>query len=191
MPSENSFTITASPATDAWRKPPSKDDFNAPSRSHSKFPLSSFQRARVTFAASWVETYDQGGLLLSLTHATHRSKWLKTGVEYYTGRTFISTVGTDNWSDWSIYPVDLKPNERVTLELVRDNDKNGEGLWVYWLKLDENGNVTDRLPLREICWLFAEKDGWQVEVGAYAARPEAKVDGGLDVTFWDLEVDRT
>jgi len=189
--SSESFTITAAPSTDAWRKPPSIDRFNAPIRPHSSpFPLSSFSRTRITFSAAWVETYDQGGVILTMTHPTHRTKWIKCGLEYYENRTFISTVCTDNFSDWSVYPAEVKPHEKITVELIRESKDGGYGVWVYWLKLNEKNEVTERLPLREIAWVFADVQDWNVEIGAYAARPEGKVQGGLDVTFSDFQVDR-
>jgi len=185
------FSLIASPGTDAWRKPPSVDVLNVPFRAEAPaFPLISFQRASVSFAGQWKERYDQGGLLLNLTHPTLKGKWLKTGVEFYNNRSYISTVSTDAYSDWSIYPTDAKPGDKLTVEAVRESDENGKSLWVYWVKLDESGKVVERLPLREVNWIFAQEDGWQLHVGAYAARPEKKTNDLLEVKFWNLQVEK-
>ena len=89
-----------------------------------------------------------------------------------------------------MYPAEVKPHEKITVELIRESKDGGYGVWVYWLKLNEKNEVTERLPLREIAWVFADVQDWNVEIGAYAARPEGKVQGGLDVTFSDFQVDR-
>ncbi|KAJ4289384.1 hypothetical protein N0V88_006864 [Collariella sp. IMI 366227] len=49
MAPKDTFTITANPGTDIWRKPPTTDVFNA----------------RLSFNFTPYQQYDQGGLLLS------------------------------------------------------------------------------------------------------------------------------
>lgn len=61
-------------------------------------------------------------------------KWLKTGIEFYEGKPYISTVCTDRWSDWSIVPLPEghgsgKPS--ATIEVERDGGTEGKTLWVY------------------------------------------------------------
>ncbi|KAG7100028.1 hypothetical protein E1B28_001814 [Marasmius oreades] len=183
----SSLSVTALPETDAWRKPPSTNLFNAPTHPlTSPVPLKSFQRARLTVSAAWTTRYDQGGLLL---HVTNPSKpndyWLKTGIEFYMDRPNVSTVGTQTWSDWSIFPTD---SGKATVEVRRE----GDGLWVYQIVKGE-GVDEERKPLREIAWFFAEEDGWSVDIKAMAARP-AKADEvigskELVVEFDGVEID--
>ncbi|KAL0579657.1 hypothetical protein V5O48_002353 [Marasmius crinis-equi] len=166
------FTVSASPDTDAWRKPPSTDIFNAPTHAliPSPAPLKSFQSAGITLKANWTTLYDQGGLLFHLTNpsVTGKDHWLKTGIEWYQNRPYISTVGTDNYADWSIFPTD---SNGVTLEVRRE----GYGLWVYQIVKQADGSE-ERQPLREVAWFFAKEDeGWVLDVRAMAARP-AKAD---------------
>ncbi|KAK1234843.1 hypothetical protein PQX77_001937 [Marasmius sp. AFHP31] len=186
------FTVTASPETDIWRKPPSTDVFSAPTHAliDSPAPLKSFQRARVTFNGPWTTRYDQGGLLLHLTNPSKPTDyWVKTGIEYYMDRPNISTVATQSWSDWSVFPVG---SDNVTIEVRREGDELGTSLWVYQIVKSKDGSAEEREPLREITWFFAEEDGWSLDVRAMAARPakEGDVIGPkeLVVEFFDAEV---
>lgn len=186
-PTKEAFTITASPSTDIWRKPPTTDDFNAPTNMAPIIPLTSFLSSKITFSLPCKYRYDQGGLLLHLTKAGAKDRWLKTGVEFYNGKPFVSTVGCDGFADWSIYPTDLDASKdvEVTVEVRREGDENGKGLWVYWIKGEE------RLPLREVAWFFAAEEEWNIGVGAMACRPaknEATNGESLEVKFWDFEL---
>lgn len=183
--------ISAQPSTDIWRKPPSTDVFNAPSVLQTPISQTSFNRARVTFIAPWKYRYDQGGLLLHLTKQGEKDKWLKTGVEFYTGAPFISTVGCDRWADWSIYPTAGNDTE-YTVEARRESDELGTSLWVYRLIFDEDGKEVERVPLREVPWFFADEEGWDIAAGPYGARPADKdTTGGesLEVSWWNLVVE--
>ncbi|KAF2749836.1 hypothetical protein M011DRAFT_465499 [Sporormia fimetaria CBS 119925] len=185
------FALTTPPGTDIWRKPPTRDDFNAPVHP-SPLPthtLTSFQRARLTFslpAANTLQQYDQAGLILHLTHPTQKDKWIKTGIEFYNGKPYLSTVGTDRWSDWTVVPLEMgeggdgKP--RATIEARREKDQLGRSLWVYLVDGEE------RRPLREMNWVFADEEGWKVGVGGYVARP-GKEGGELEARFEGLEVE--
>lgn len=58
-------------------------------------------------------------------------------------------------------------------------------MWVYRV-IEETG---EKVPLREICWVFAgDGEGWEVEVSAMAARPGKEKEDGLEVEFTGLEV---
>ena len=162
------MTLRTKPNTDIWRKPPSTDAFNAATNLRSPIPVKQFRRAQLTVSASWKHLYDQGGLLLVLKGPQARTKWLKVGVEYYQGKPYVSTVGCDVWADWSIFP--LGSNE-ANVEVRREEDINGKGLWCYLVQYDENGQIQKRQPLREIAWFFAETEDWELQVGEYAARP--------------------
>ncbi len=183
--------ISAPPSTDIWRKPPATDVFNAPSVTEASGALSSFKSAQVSFIAPWEYRYDQGGLLLHLTKPDAKDKWLKTGIEFYNDKLFMSTVGCDNWADWSIVPTAGNETE-YTVHARRESDELGVSLWVYRLILDEKGNEVERIPLREVPWFVADEAGWSIAVGPYAARPaDANVTNGeqLKLKYWNLAVD--
>ncbi|ROV98056.1 hypothetical protein VMCG_07053 [Cytospora schulzeri] len=198
-----SFTIKASPGTDIWRKPPSTDVFNAPRAAHARnkttAPLSIFRSAQISFLLHPREQYDQAGLVLSLrptTGTAHPSssssskdssppKWLKTGVEYYNGVPKAATVACDSWADWSLSDVKVgKDGDWVTVLVESGSDSLGQSLWVYQVVDGE------RVPLREVCWVFGngEPDKWEVAVEAYACRPEKGTAEELSVEFKDFDV---
>ncbi|KAF2276708.1 uncharacterized protein EI97DRAFT_397541, partial [Westerdykella ornata] len=176
------FNLSSPAGTDIWRKPPSRDVFSAPTHPAPlpKYPLSSFQRARLTFtlpSQSALRQYDQAGLLLHFTKPGQKDKWLKTGIEFYYGKPYISTVGTDQWSDWSVVPLqEAGDRPSATVEARREKDALGKSLWVYQIVRDGEGKEVERQPLREVNWVFAEEEGWEVGVGGYVARPT--VEGG-------------
>lgn len=175
--------LRAKPDTDIWRKPPSTDAFNAATNLISPMAVKDFRRAQLTVSASWKYLYDQGGLLIVLKGPEAKSKWLKVGVEYYQDEPYVSTVGCDTWADWSIFPFGF--NE-ASIEVRREEDINGKGLWCYLVQYAEDGQIKKRQPLREIAWFFAGTEDWQLQVGEYAARPakaEAVENQELEVYF--------
>lgn len=105
--------------------------------------------------------YDQGGLVLILPAEKgdgveiggieKTSKWLKTGVEFVEGKTWVSTVGCDRWADWSLSSAGIvaalreagdDKTKTLTLELERNQDLGT--LYVYAVL--EDGSM---VPLRE------------------------------------------
>lgn len=132
--------------------------------------------------------------MLHLTRAGSTDRWLKTGVEFYQDKVYLSTVSTLTYSDWSITPPTTGDNVKsTTIEVRREVDELGSSLWVYELVLGDSGEVLERQPLREVTWFLAEEDGWEVSVSAMAARPAKKesVVGTkeLAVKFEGAEVD--
>lgn len=89
---------------------------------------------------------------------------------------------------------DARPS--VTIEARREKDQLGKSLWVYQIIKDEAGKEVERRPLREVNWMFAEEDGWDIGVGGYVCRPtkeggdellEAEFGQGVEVEVLDLE----
>lgn len=118
--------------------------------------------------------------------------WLKTGVEFYNNAPFISTVATPpgGYSDWSIYPTNatsVGQTTQYTIEARREGDELGTSLWVYLINTGADG-IEERVPLREVNWVFASEEGVSIRVGAYAARPNAGATEVLEVSFKDLQV---
>ncbi|KAF1967125.1 hypothetical protein BU23DRAFT_559671 [Bimuria novae-zelandiae CBS 107.79] len=189
------FTLSSPAGRDIWRKPPSHNVIDAPTHPSPlpQYDLKSFQRARLSFTlppGKELRQYDQAGLLLSFTRAdaplgSGKDKWLKTGIEWYYGKPYLSTVGCDAWADWSITPlVEFQGNESrpgATVEARREKDQLGKSLWIYQIIQNERGEEVERRPLREVNWIFAEEEGWKVGVGGAVARP-SKDGGEADLT---------
>ncbi|KAI6381291.1 hypothetical protein MCOR25_001224 [Pyricularia grisea] len=197
----SSFNIKAGPGTDIWRKPPTKDIFNAPTHApagtKTTAPLSTFKSAQVSFTFTPTEQYDQGGVVLSLNPpegsnssnntSSSPKKWVKSGVELLNGTPVLGTVACDTWADWSLSPAAVKPDGKTvdaTILLQKEGDENGVSLWVYSVEADGA-----KKPLREVCWVFADDmQNWEVKVEAYAARPAKGTTEELGVEFGGLDV---
>ncbi|KAH7169463.1 hypothetical protein DER46DRAFT_645838 [Fusarium sp. MPI-SDFR-AT-0072] len=170
---EESFTLSATPGNDIWRKPPNWDLFNAASRNLQIGRLDAFKSASICFDAKWEFEYDQTGLILQLESisGTQNPRWIKAGFEFFGNQPQISTVACDRFADWSVIPLSFVTDTKTIRILVeRVEDIIGVSLWVYFVQ--EDG---EKFPLREICWVYDE-DGtgkdWNLRVGAYASRPD-------------------
>ncbi|KAK7416671.1 hypothetical protein QQZ08_011906 [Neonectria magnoliae] len=187
------FTVEAAPNTDIWRKP-GHNAWNVPNDHTSSGPLKSFLSVRATFSANWESLYDQSGVLLVPRRvsdaAAPNSKWVKSGIELYNGRPQLSTVACDRYADMSLYPLTIEGVTSVTIEVVRDGGVGGKNAWVYRLVLDQDGNIKERVPLREICWIFADEDegDWVLDVTPLAARPDKAAKDALKVEFSEFKV---
>jgi hypothetical protein len=165
--------------------------------------LGKFISARVSFSFTWTAQYDQAGLLLSLrpgsasltdTAASPLTppKWLKTGVEFYNSLPRISTVSCDAWADWSVSPLTNTEASSgkdtwttVLVERATGSDGKGVSWWVYEL-LDSG----EKIPLREVCWIYGSGEDWELEVAAYVARPAKDgVDESLVAEFKGFSVE--
>ncbi|KAK3353412.1 hypothetical protein B0T25DRAFT_210058 [Lasiosphaeria hispida] len=186
------FTITASPGTDLWRKPPHADIFNAPTAAPSSGALPAFLSARGSFAFDFTERYDQVGLLLTFhplsstgpDPSASAPKWIKTGIEFYNSKPMLSTVACERYADWSVSPLGPQAARWTTISIEKSTDEHGTSLWVYHVL--EDGT---KVPLREIAWVFGDNpEGWKVEASALAARPEKGATGDLVVEVKDFEV---
>ncbi|KAL5592457.1 hypothetical protein FOBRF1_006922 [Fusarium oxysporum] len=187
---ESPFTVSAKPGHDIWKQPPSHDVFTAPSRTHSSGPLQSLISATLTFTLTYTHQYDHAGLLLTLTRpGSSQKKWIKTGIEYFNNHPRFSTVGCDNFSDWSLAPVPEKDEAAVksgdkSATIVIEWEKSVLGLCWWISRIDDAG---EKVPLRQLCWPFGE-DGWDVEVGAAVARPNKDITEELEAKFENFEV---
>jgi uncharacterized protein len=190
-----SFTLSASAPTDIWRKPPNLDVFTAPII-YQSLPISSFLSARVTVSAEWKTLYDQGGLVVVLprkkSSATPEQKrWVKTGIEFYHGRPFMSVVAADEWADWSLVPLSGANalQGRVTVEIERDREEDGKLGSVLRVLMVEDGG--ERTPVREITWAFHDvEEEEQMWVGVFAAKPTKSELKELLVRFDGFEIER-
>ncbi|KAK4444894.1 hypothetical protein QBC34DRAFT_414201 [Podospora aff. communis PSN243] len=192
-----SFTISAGPNTDIWRKPPHADVWNAPTANTSSGALQGFVSAKASFSFPWSEQYDQAGLLLSFRPTGSSAdpsaappKWIKTGIEFYNGTPMLSTVAAAPWADWSVAPLTVSSPAAemwTTIAIEKATDEHGVSLWVY-LILDSG----EKVALREICWVYGDKpEDWTLEVSAMAARPQKGATSDLKVDVKGFEVQWT
>ena len=184
-PSATTFQLTTHPSTDIWRKPgpPEIQTFNAPIL-YKSVSLSSFQRVRVTVTGLWSTLYDQGGLALVLPESSDGTrKWIKSGIEFYKGEAYVSTVAADRWADWSL--VSLNGKKEVTMEFERNKEEGT--LWIYVVDGEK------KVPIREVTWILSEGDKKECWIGVYVAKPTTSAEGTpqeLIVNFkgWELDV---
>lgn len=185
-----SFTISPHPSTptDIWRKPgpPEVKTFNAPVI-YKILKLQSFKRVRVSVSAAWTKLYDQGGLVFLLPTVGIEpidQKWIKTGIEFYEGQPFVSTVAADAWADWSLVQAGIHDGT-VTLEMERR--VKDDTLWIYVI------DGQKKIPIREVTWALSQPGAEICWVGVYAATPTTvgveALDKSLNVKFegWELE----
>lgn len=92
-------------------------------------------------------------------------------------------MACDAWADWSVADLPGNQGDWATVLVERDTDVSGTSLWVYRI----DGETGEKVPLREVCWVFGDGDEWEVEVACMAARP-GDVGGELAVEFRDFEV---
>lgn len=168
--------VKARAGTDYWRKPPAIDRGDAPTKQIIKIPSQQFKTARVTVSADWTRLYDQGGILIHLPATVGQGKrcWVKSGIEFVSGRPNLSVVAAREWADWSLHPAPSSGGASVTIEVEREavDAANGTGSSLNVFVV-ENGRRAE-LPIREVTWAF-EQEG-EIEIGLYAARP-TKVEG--------------
>ncbi|KAK4495684.1 hypothetical protein PRZ48_012952 [Zasmidium cellare] len=192
----SSFTITAPPETDIWRRSDTDDVFTAPTL-YRTLPSTTFKSLTVTIFAPWKTQYDQGGLILafpspsSTETETKGMKWIKAGIEYFSNACVLGVVGTDRYSDWSISPMKQEFHQKAKFKVVRE----GETVWVY----AKQEGTEELQAVREVKWAFMEgRLEGSVWVGVYAAKPkkdegiggeEQEGQKGIEVTFSDLELE--
>jgi len=188
VPSAESTSFTLRPSTssptDIWRKPgpPPVKTFNAPTI-YKSITLSTFQRARVTISSTWSNLYDQGGLVFILQDGKNNDtdqKWIKSGIEFFDGEAYVSTVAADRWADWSLVQAGIKDGKEVTLEMER-NEKEGT-LWIYVIDGER------RIPIREVTWVLSEAGEMECWVGVYAATPTIEGSSIKNGTEHELKV---
>jgi len=133
--------------------------------------------------------YDQGGLVFILPTPgsdIKESKWIKTGIEFYLGSAYVSTVVKDRSADWSLAQTNIKNGKEVTL-LVERHEKD-DTLWIYAV------DGENKAPLREVTWILSEDGNSEVWVGVYAARPmpgdnlEVKFEAFELQLLWELRL---
>ncbi|KAF1986686.1 hypothetical protein K402DRAFT_332203 [Aulographum hederae CBS 113979] len=181
------FTLSAPPNSNLWRKPPARDTSTAPILYTS---LSSpFVSAEVTVSANWEFEWDQAGLVIfaggvplagqaaallrsaqgnappAYTPPQPATKWVKVGLEYcYSACHATSVCANSEGADWSLTA--LPPCRAGRSDLRIKMERLGDALWV-WFEDDRDGWK----KLREVTWFFWGVEDKAIRVGVYASRP--------------------
>ena len=119
-----------------------------------------------------------------------KSKWIKTGIEFYNGTPNVSTVACDRWADWSLSPLPEGNTKGVTIGMEREvlDGKVTSVLVVYVMEGNKKRHV------REITWAFEgavenERECW---VGVLVGKPTKDMNDGeanLEVRFEGLDIE--
>jgi regulation of enolase protein 1 (concanavalin A-like superfamily) len=123
--------------------------------------------AKVKLTGDYQTRFDQMGLMVRID----QKNYIKTGVEFVDGKFNISTVVTNQKSDWSVHPLDQAP-PFVWIKVLRRLD----ALEIYYSLDDKIYVMTRNAPLQ---------DNTPVMVGLMAACPDGK---GFEAKFEGFSV---
>jgi regulation of enolase protein 1 (concanavalin A-like superfamily) len=115
-PDGDDLLVTTGPATDFWRTTGYGYVRDSGHALLTDFPVDS--GAEVSYVAELDELYDQAGLLIRV----NPSVWLKAGTELTDDATHVSTVVTNEVSDWSQAPVPDWSGREITIRASRAGD---------------------------------------------------------------------
>lgn len=127
--------------------------------------------AKVKVVGHYQDLYDQAGLMIRLDE----KNWIKTGIEYVKGVQNVSSVVTQEVSDWSVVPWQDSP-KAVWLTLLRKGD---------YVEIQYSFDNKDFKMLRLA--YFPPTPGQKVQIGLMCAAPDGK---GFPVEFEDFSVER-
>lgn len=123
--------------------------------------------AKVKLTGDYKVRFDQMGLMIRID----QKNYIKTGVEFVDGKFNISTVVTNQKSDWSVSPLDKAP-PFVWIKAIRRLD----AIEIYYSLDDKNYVMTRNAPLA---------DNTPVMVGLMAACPDGD---GFEAKFEHFSV---
>jgi len=118
--------------------------------------------AKVKLTGDYIARFDQMGLMIRID----QKNYIKTGVEFVDGKFNISTVVTNQKSDWSVNPLEKVP-PFVWIKAIRRLD----AVEIYYSLDDRNYVMTRNAPLA---------DNTPVMVGLMAACPDGN---GFEAKF--------
>jgi regulation of enolase protein 1 (concanavalin A-like superfamily) len=130
----DALTVTTRKATDLWQR-----TFYGFRRDSGHFlykTLTGDFTASVKFTGRYDALYDQAGLMVRCDE-TH---WVKAGIEFTDGERFLSTVVTNEFSDWSVQSYRVAARE-VSIRLTR----HGEAIRVQFQDAQDGKWIMARL----------------------------------------------
>lgn len=162
---ETGLTITTDEKTDFWRK--THYGFMRDTGHFLGFPTAGEFTAQIRIQGEFRTLYDQAGLMVRIDE----TRWVKTGVEFTDGELFLSTVVTDDKSDWSV----SQPFKELEDFYLRVTVSNG----TLRIQASRDGIFWPLLRLAP----FPEADSY--EVGPTACTPERS---GLQARFSEFSI---
>lgn len=123
--------------------------------------------AKVKLTGDYKARFDQMGLMIRIDH----KHYIKTGIEFVDGKYNVSTVVTNEESDWSVTPLQETPSF-IWIKAIRRLD----ALEVFYSYDDKNYVMTRNAPLQ---------DNTPVMVGLMAASPDGE---GFEAKFEHFSV---
>lgn len=162
---QNALSMFVTPQTDYWRI--SHYGFTVDDAPFYYATYGGEFEAKVKLTGDYKARFDQMGLMIRVDH----EHYIKTGVEFFDGKFNVSTVVTNQTSDWSVLPLDKTP-PFIWIKAVRKLD----AVEIYYSYDDKNYVMTRNAPL---------KDNHPVMIGLMAASPDGK---GFQAKFENFTV---
>ncbi|MBY5377387.1 DUF1349 domain-containing protein [Rhizobium leguminosarum] len=162
---ETSLTMTTDAKTDFWRE--THYGFTRDTGHFLGFSSADGFTATIRIQGEFRTLYDQAGLMVRIDE----KRWVKTGVEFTDGELFLSTVITDDKSDWSV----SQPFKELEDFYIRITLAKG----AMRIQASRDGSFWPLLRLAP----FPLADRY--EVGPTACTPERS---GLTVRFSEFEI---
>ena len=184
---KDSFTLTAFPNTNLWRRPGQADTSTAPILFTTLYRP--FLVAEVTINADWDIEMDQGGLVIFAgqepsvnSGIASTCKWVKAGIEFNDGMVNLSSVtATSEGADSSLTPLPIPTRGTTTTMLRIKLQRNNDSLSVWYqdptnIPYDSSPQAVSNTwrKVREVTWFFHGVEDKNVHVGVYAGRPAAR-----------------
>lgn len=163
--SGNSLLMQVTPKSDYWRI--SHYGFTVDDAPFYYTSYGGEFEAKVKLTGDYRVRFDQMGLMIRID----QKNYIKTGVEFVDGKFNISTVVTNQKSDWSVSPLDKAP-PFVWIKAIRRLD----AIEIYYSLDDKNYVMTRNAPLA---------DNTPVMVGLMAACPDGN---GFEAKFENFSV---
>jgi regulation of enolase protein 1 (concanavalin A-like superfamily) len=162
---DTTFSMTAEPKTDFWRK--TQHGFIRDTGHFAFVRQTGDFSASVEVSANYRDQYDQAGLMLR----HDEKRWIKCGIEFVDGIHFASAVVTDDYSDWSVAPLAGAP-QSFKIRLARE----GETIQIFYSVDDAPETLlrVTRLDLDD-----------QEQIGLMCASPAGS---GVTAVFRDFHV---
>lgn len=123
--------------------------------------------AKVKLTGAYKARFDQMGLMVRIDE----KHYIKTGIEFVDGKYNVSTVVTNEKSDWSVTALDKAP-PFIWIKVVRRLD----AVEIFYSHDDKHYIMTRNAPLQ---------DNMPVMVGLMAASPDGQ---GFEATFENFSV---
>lgn len=162
---DNALLIQVTPKSDYWRI--SHYGFTVDDAPFYYTTYGGEFEVKVKLTGDYKVRFDQMGLMIRID----QKNYIKTGVEFVDGKFNISTVVTNQKSDWSVSPLDKVP-PFVWIKAIRRLD----AVEIYYSLDDKNYVMTRNAPLA---------DNTPVMVGLMAACPDGN---GFQAKFENFSV---